>query len=81
MAARIASAITDRVKADLETRGSVRFSEILTSLESVPWQELHLATGIAMQSLLSNHEIAAIQDYAWTKVRGTAEIQDMEIQK
>ena len=81
IAARIASGITDRVKADLETRDSVRFSEILTSLEGVPWQELHLAAGIAMQSLLSNHEIAAIQDYAWTKVRGTAEIQDMEIQK
>jgi chromosome partition protein MukF len=81
MAARIATGITDRVKANLEIRDSVRFSEILTSLESVPWQELHLATGIAMQSLLSSHEIAAIQDYAWTKVRGTAEIQDMEIQK
>jgi len=34
-----------------------------------------------MQSLLSSHEIAAIRDYAWIKVRGTAEIQDIEVQK
>lgn len=81
MAGRISSGITDRIKADLETRDSVRFSEILTSFENVPWQELHLAIGIAMQSLLSSHEIAAIRDYAWTKVRDTAEIQDMEIKK
>lgn len=81
LAARIAAGITDRVKADLENRNSVRFSEILTTLESAPWQELHLATGIALQSLLSDHRIAAIHDYTWTKVRGTAEIQDIEIQK
>jgi len=81
LAARIASGITDRIKADLETRNSVRLSEVLTTLESAPWQELHLATGIALQSILSNHEIAAIHDFVWTKVRGTAEIQDIEIQK
>ncbi len=67
--------------ADLATRDSVRLSDVLTNIESVPWQELHLATGIALQSLLSNHEIAAIRDYSWTKVRGTAEIQDIEVKK
>ena len=81
LAARIASNITNRVRADLESKSSVLLSEVLTTLEPVAWQELHLATGIAMQSLLSNHQIAAIHDYVWTKVRGTAEIQDIEIQK
>jgi chromosome partition protein MukF len=81
LAARIASDITGRIKTVLETRKSVHLSELLTTLESAPWQELHLATGIALQSLLSDHKIAAIHDYTWTKVRGTAEIQDIEIQK
>jgi chromosome partition protein MukF len=81
LAARIASGITERIKADLETRNSVLLSEVLTNLESVPWQDLHLATGIALQSLLNSYEIAAIRDYTWTKVRGTAEIQDIEVQK
>jgi hypothetical protein len=73
--------ITSRIKADLETKSSVRLSDVLTTVESPSWQELHLATGIALQSLLTDYEVAPIRDYIWTKVRGTAEIQDIEIQK
>jgi chromosome partition protein MukF len=81
LAVQIAFDIKSRIEQGLMSRDSVRFSEIIRGLEGVPWHELHVATGAAMQNALTTHEIAAIRDYGWTRIRGTAEIQDIEIKK
>jgi len=81
LAVRIASDITKRVETALKESHPVRLADILRTLETAPWQELHLATGIALQKIMASHEIAVIRDYTWTKLWGTAEIQDIEIKK
>ena len=79
LAVQIAANIRSRIQAGLATDRSVRFSEILKGLADAPWNELHVATGVAMQIVLTDHEIATIREYRWTRIRAAAEIQDIEI--
>ena len=79
--AQIACDIATRVEAALGANHPVHLVDILKTLETVPWQEFHLATGIAMQALLTNRDVSAVRDYAWKTIRGAAEIQDIEVQR
>jgi chromosome partition protein MukF len=81
LAAQIAADIESRIGERLNAARSVRLAEILRELEQAPWHELHLATGLAMQRLLSNYKVASANDSSWANIRAEAEIQDIDIEK
>ena len=81
LVAQLAKTISNQVADRLCTNGSVRLSEILHNLDEVSWHDLHLAIGVAMQQVLKDHDAVLDREYDWTAVRGTAEIQDIQIHK
>jgi chromosome partition protein MukF len=81
LAAQMAADIETRIGARLNAGRSARLADILRELEKAPWHELHLATGLAMQRLLSNYKVASANDSTWTNIRGEAEIQDIDVKK
>ena len=80
-AAQLAKTISSQVADKLCTDGSVRLSEILRNLDEASWHDLHLATGLAMQQVLKVHDVELDHGHDWTAVRGTAEIQEIQIHK
>jgi chromosome partition protein MukF len=81
LAAQIAHDIADTIAERLKTNQPVRLAGILRDLENVPWHELHLATGLAMQQLLIKHNITSTNEFVWTEIRSEAQIQDIQIKK
>jgi chromosome partition protein MukF len=81
LVSQIATEIENRIQAKISSGQAVQLADVLREMHDAPWHELHLATGITMQRVLSAREVAPIRDSNWTSIRADAEIQDIHIER
>jgi chromosome partition protein MukF len=76
---KLAGEIQNRLDARLKTGSRVNLSSVLQEMDTANWTDLHVATGLALQKLLKDPRVVRPSLFSWTLIRGTAEIQDVEI--